>query len=116
MGSIFGRESVKDSSKWGSHHETNDESTHLDPFKSLLGAIVLSFELSRPKVVSNSTNSTANFDLAQKWLRNCLDNHERCNHNTEMHWKPTRLIELDQPFSGSVALNCWSDEMIMTTA
>jgi hypothetical protein len=74
----------------------------------------LDIELSGPNVVSNSTNSPATVKLAQTWLRNCLDNHDRCNYDIEKYWRPTRLIELDQPSNGSVALSCWSHEMTTT--
>jgi hypothetical protein len=65
---------------------------------------VLSFELSGPKVVSDSTSSVQTFELAQKWLRNCLENHDGCNDGFE-RWRPTRLVKLDSPSKGMVTLD-----------
>ncbi|KUJ13387.1 HET-domain-containing protein [Mollisia scopiformis] len=63
-----------------------------------------------PEIQSDNTNSQQTLNIVRKWLRNCLETHKRCNHTAEPAWRPTRLLELDSPFSDYVTLNCTGPE------
>jgi hypothetical protein len=80
----------------------------------LLSKTELALELSGPRVLSNCTNSAETFQLVQRWLGDCVTNHHRCNNAADKSWRPTRLLQLDKPRPGIVALNCWADEATKT--
>lgn len=44
---------------------------------------------------SNTTSSYDNFQLAKKWMNDCLKHHEMCKHvSSDISWYPTRLVDL----------------------
>ncbi|KAF4630421.1 hypothetical protein G7Y89_g7720 [Cudoniella acicularis] len=73
----------------------------------------LELEMSGPQVVSDCTNSAETFKLVHKWVWDCVERHNHCNHGVERSWRPTRLLELDRPSVGYISLN-WPRELTTT--
>ncbi|KAH6856622.1 heterokaryon incompatibility protein-domain-containing protein [Chaetomium sp. MPI-CAGE-AT-0009] len=54
----------------------------------------------------STTHSLFSMAVAQEWLKNCIENHERCRAISlgTTRQPPTRLLEIDRPGSGEIRL------------
>lgn len=80
---------------------------------------------------SSSTDSPAAWELISQWLKQCTENHSRCNAPIPEPWAPTRLLDIGTPESEFVRLvesesltlkqpyatlsHCWGNTLIIRT-
>jgi hypothetical protein len=60
---------------------------------------------STPHLLSDSTGSEDTLKLAQTWIKDCLENHDKCRNKSLQKWRPTRLLKLDSPCPEYISLD-----------
>lgn len=63
----------------------------LDEFEDDQRALNLSLQ----SLETGSTGSVPSLELAQHWLRTCLDSHQLCGQSRDPGWYPSRLLHID---------------------
>jgi hypothetical protein len=65
---------------------------------------------SNPPLLSDSTGSADTLGLVQTWIKDCLENHDKCRNLSLQKWRPTRLLKIDSPYPEYISLDVASKE------
>jgi hypothetical protein len=65
-------------------------------------------------IPSSYTDSPGSWKLINQWLKQCIENHDRCNVPIPEPWAPTRLLDIGLPGDEFVRLVERDESLFLT--